>query len=358
MVPIPKKTLSPTVEAIYAHYVEKNGDHRRDHLGASLIGTECSRSLWMTFRWCSDPAFIGRMLRLFQTGNVEETRVIKNLKDIGIEIYPVDPATGRQIHYGSAFGHYSGSLDAIGKKFIEAPETWHVVEIKSSNLKSFTALEKNGVKKEKPLHFAQMQAYLHWSELERAMYFCVCKDNDEIYEERVYYDKEFAKSLEEKAKRIIFSDSPLPRITDDPDAYECKYCSHKDSCHVRKLPDVSCRTCAWSTPREDGKWYCDRKNTKLTSSEQRHPCDQHIFIPDLIPFNQTDADAEKGTITYGLITNGPGAIASTDLQDYVDGKKKVPCRCPPSEEPDRSAPFVPYEPDMSGVAYDTEFTGF
>jgi hypothetical protein len=322
MVPIPQNLLSPTVEAIYRLYEEKNGDFRRDHLGASLIGEACERSLWMTFRWCSDPHFEGRMLRLFETGTVEETRVIKNLKGIGIEIYPVDPTTGRQIHYGSSFGHYSGSLDGIARKFLEAPETWHVVEIKSSNLKSFDALKKNGVQKTKPLHFAQMQSYMKWSELERAMYLCVCKDTDEIWSEPIHYNAKFAKGLEDKAKRIIFSDVPLLKISENPESYECKYCNHKETCHGGRLPEISCRTCCFATPTEDGKWMCDAKGETLSSSAQRHFCDRHIIIPDLVPLKQTGVDADKELVIYGKIINGPGHVASVDMQGAIDGKSK------------------------------------
>jgi hypothetical protein len=32
---------------------------------------------------------------------------------------------------------------------------------------------------------------------------------------------------------------------------------------------------------------------------------------------QTDADPEAGTITYGVITNGPGAILSKDLEETI-----------------------------------------
>ena len=66
----------PTVEKIYKSYEDKNTDPFRQHLGASLIGTECQRKLWYGFRFCSSPNFSGRLLRLFQTGFKEEARII------------------------------------------------------------------------------------------------------------------------------------------------------------------------------------------------------------------------------------------------------------------------------------------
>ena len=94
----------------------------------------------------------------------------------------------------------------------------------------------------------------------------------------------------------------------------------------------------------------------MSSSEQRHPCDRHILIPDLVPLEQTGADPDKGLIIYGKIINGPGHVASIDMQAEIDGKKKRGVSA--DRERCLSSRVIDREPDMSGVAYDTEFTGF
>jgi len=322
MVKIPKGTLSPTIEKIYQSYVDRPDDWRRDHLGASQIGGGCLRALWYTFRWCSRPQFGGRMLRLFDTGKREEGRLIKELRNVGVTVYDKDPGCGLQVTSHLFGGHFGGSLDAVAIGFEEAPKTFHVCEMKTSNTRDFEKLERSGVKKVKPQHFAQMQVYMILEGLERAYYFCVCKETDEIYGERVEYDAEFAKGLVEKARRIVFSQAPLFKITDDPDLMdECKWCTHRGVCFENRLPEISCRTCAWVTPGEDGSWICDQKDQKLSSSEQRHPCEKHIYIPDLIPLQMVKGDSETGRVEYaGGIVNGPGAIASKDLQAVIDGK--------------------------------------
>ena len=73
------------------------------------------------------------------------------------------------------------------------------------------------------------------------------------------------------------------------------------------------------TPTEDGKWTCSRRgNVSLDMLDQKRACDKHAFIPQLVPLEVVDADAVKGTVTYaGGITNGPGAIASRDLQSHI-----------------------------------------
>lgn len=312
------KMILPTIEKIYQSYEDKAGDWRRNHLGASIIGNGCERSLWYTFRWTTKPTFDGRMLRLFETGNQQEPRIVKNLRDVGIEVYDLDPETGKQIHYEMFGGHYAGSLDAIGGGFKESKQ-WHVLEFKTSNSKSFASLQKVGVERAKFNHYCQMQQYMKWAELERAYYFCVCKDTDEIYGERVRIDKELVKRLESKAEQIIFADIAPFQIAGDPSDFKCKFCDHKDTCHGNKLPEVSCRTCAYSDAKENGTWVCTKENNRvLCGDEQRsvHKC--HIFLPEFVKLEQISADSETGTITYaGNITNGPGAIESINLQEHI-----------------------------------------
>ena len=69
---------SPTREAIFAGYERDASEGFRTHLGASLIGTACERALWYDFRWTTKAKFPGRVLRLFETGNREEERLVLN----------------------------------------------------------------------------------------------------------------------------------------------------------------------------------------------------------------------------------------------------------------------------------------
>jgi hypothetical protein len=312
----------PTVELIYKLYRDKASDFRRMHLGASQINKpECA--LFYSFRWCSDPAFESRILRLFESGFLEEDRIIKNLRAVGITVYSRDPDSGEQLHFKEEDlgGHFSGSVDGIGVNFPEAPKTYHVVELKTSSKKIYDKLVKEGIEKAKPDHLMQIQCYLRWSGLDRAMYIVCCKDDDRLYSERIYYNKDLAEQLVAKARRIIFSDVPLERISDNPDSMFCKWCEHSPICHGGRLPLVSCRTCAFVTPLQDGTWQCGRDNSILGEAKQKAGCDGHIFIPNLVNLEATDSDPEVGTITYGSIVNGPGGTLSKDLQKVIDGSK-------------------------------------
>lgn len=314
MVALPQVIL-PTIENIYNTYYQN--DWRRDHLGASLIGNECERSLWYTFHWAINPRFSQRMLRLFETGVREEERILNNLRKSGIEVYSTDPDTGNQIHYEMFGGHYAGSLDGIGVGFRES-KAYHVIECKTSNTKAFKELCSKGVELTKFEHYCQMQQYMKWSGLDRAYYLCVAKETDEIYGERVRLDSALVKRLEAKAERAIFSDSPLHKIGDVGNT-KCRFCIHKDICHTKKLPEISCRSCALATALEAGGWSCARDNKKINREKQRVGCNHHIFIPGCVPLEQLDASDKDFTITYeGGIVNGASGILSVNMQAVID----------------------------------------
>lgn len=307
MVKLPKpKTVTggvrtKTALAVFEHYVEHAEDFRRVHLGASLIGRECSRDIWYSFHWTSQPTFWhtfhpGQMCRLWQRGDREEDWLADDLRAAGVELHTVDEHTGRQFLV-EIFPHFGGSIDGAALGFPEAPKTWHLWECKTSNDKGFKKLVLNGVRKAKPEHYAQMQVYMRGTKLKRAMYMCVNKDNDEIYTERVYYDKAFAEGVINKAHLVVDAKAPPEKISDDPAWYQCKFCDHHESCQLGKVEKLerNCRTCASSTAEPDGTWSCDYHDRTLTVDEQKAGCDSHLFIPALMPWK----DGEYAYDEYG-----------------------------------------------------------
>ena len=289
---------NPTVEAIYQAYERDANNGFRPHLGASIIGKECERALWLDFRWVTRATFSGRMLRLFETGQLEEDRLVSNLRSIGATVMDVNPKNGRQWQVQEHGGHFGGSLDGLAIDIPEAPKTWHVCEFKTHNIKSFTALKKDGVQKSKPQHYAQMQVYMHLFGTTRALYLAVCKDTDEVYAERFCADPEEGKRLLAKAKRIIEAAQPLTRINDDPTWYQCRMCNHHHNCHEGDLAERNCRTCLHVTPILDGQWQCERLSRFISVAEQRQGCFSHLFIPDLVDGKQVDVDPDGAWVEY------------------------------------------------------------
>ena len=273
-------TKDLTVLEIFKNYANKK-DYFSARLGASLIGHHCDRYLWQSFRWCVKSRFDGRMQRLFETGAIEEKRLIENLRKAGVDVRDIDEGTGKQFTFTECNGHFVDKLDGACIGLHEAPKTWHVLETKTHNQKSFDDLEKKGVRESKYQHFAQCQIGMHLTGMERAYYLAVNKNNDDIYAERIYYDEKECIQLIERANSIIFASS-IPEKTGNPSNYLCKFCDCYELCHGDMIPLCNCRTCCNSTPIADGQWTCERFRRILSYDNQLQACPSHLFIPTII----------------------------------------------------------------------------
>lgn len=309
------KLATQTLEAIDRATLARADDGMRPHLGASQIGKKCERALWYSFRWATEPKFSPRILRLFARGHREESNLTGLLESAGISVSTFDPKTGKQYHLGGA--HFSGSCDGMADNVPEAPKTRHIVEYKTSGAKAFAKLKAEGVQKAKPEHYAQMQCYMHWSKLTRALYVCVNKDDDDLHIERVDYDKDAAIKLEHKAARIIFSDRIPEPISADPSWYECKFCEHHYACHGGKpVEKVNCRTCCHSTAKADGSWHCAKWDSAIPTEHQRTGCSSHVMHPDMVPWQLKHGHGEWSAV-YVIagqhVVNGEDGYSSAEI---------------------------------------------
>ena len=283
--PEPMNTIASLIDKEY----ESHQEGPRPHLGASLLGHECERWLWLSFRWAVIEHFPGRVLRLFQRGQEEEKKIVSWLTRIGCEVHSTGGAQSR-VDFGA---HIAGSIDGIIEKGVpEAPTKRHILECKTHSLKSFKDLCDKGVKESQPKHWSQMQVYMAGSGIDRALYFSICKDNDGIYTERVRYDADAAKKLIEKGKRITLADRMPPPISTDSTWYQCKFCAAHEFCHGSHLSkEINCRTCALSTPTPDSTWTCARYGgVEIPVDAQREGCAGHVLHPDLVPWDIHDSD--------------------------------------------------------------------
>ena len=315
MTALPEPSRS-TAKEIIKIWDGRNTPHR-PHLGCSIIGHPCDRNIWLSWRWAKAPAFPGRILRLFDTGKREEERLYQDLRDCGVELYTVDQESGKQIGVSAHNGHLAGSVDGIGRGFIEAPKSWAVLECKTHGSKSFAKLQKEGVKHAKFQHYVQMQMYMGLLDIERAMYLAQNKDTDDIYSEWVHFDKDCFEQHMHRAKTIIEMTSPPQRLSEDPSWYECKWCDHYTLCHGEQIADVNCRTCAHASPVQHGSWLCGMVNADLNEDAQRTACDNHLYIPPLIPYAKP-VDGGHAHVDYEkpdgkTFTNGPDGWSSHEL---------------------------------------------
>jgi hypothetical protein len=353
-------TGDTTIAAVFAA-IERDADkQRRAHLGASILGRECRRALWYAFRWSDEQPTGGRIYRMFRRGLLEEEQFVADLRAAGLTVHDRDE-TGQQFRFLDVGGHVGGSMDGCAVGLKEAPKTWHVLEFKTHSNKSFSDLQRNGVQKSKPEHYAQMQLYMHWSGMDRAYYLSVNKDNDDLYGERVHYDKDAAEKLIARANAIVTASEPLERISEKADYYLCRFCSARTVCHEKRIPAPSCRTCVHATPEllplpegqtlkwadhdngrhlglyewgqwvkwvpQDahwlgiaaalesgtgtGRWSCAYHKRDVTLDEQRKGCEHHVYIPALVPLEFVGGDEAGNFAEYkrpggGTLRNGSG----------------------------------------------------
>ena len=306
-------TIPDTIESRIDAALESVAEESRAHIGPSQAGDPCDRRLWLSFRWAVDKRFPGRMLRLFRRGQREEIEVVKYLHLIGIDVREYGE-NQRRVYFG---GHAYGSVDGIIEGGVpEAPKTRHILEVKTHNKKSFDALEKEGVKEAKPDHYIQMQCYMHGTEIDRALYVAVCKDDDRMHTERIEYDAATAIKSIERIKRISTLETIPEPLSTDPTWYQCKFCEAHDFCFGAILTrNVNCRTCAHSTPMLSGKWHCVRWASEIPSTEaQREGCPSHVPHPDLVPWKLNHEKSTEIAAYYegvGLI--GEGGTPSVEV---------------------------------------------
>lgn len=254
----------------------------RDHLGASIMGEDCSRKLWYTFRWVKEEFHEGRIQRLFQVGHQAEPRLIQLLRGAGFEVHERDPNTKKQFRITGCNGHYGGSLDGMCKaptRYGLNTDLVFLNEFKTNGTGAgFANVGKNGVMKEKPKHYAQMCGYGKFYQLKYGLYIIENKNDSDLIIEIVPLDWNYGTILENKASDVINSKFPPSRISDNPDYFDCKYCFAVNVCHHGEAVEVNCRSCKMSEPVANAEWFCNRFQKIIPKDFIKEGCGYHSSI--------------------------------------------------------------------------------
>jgi hypothetical protein len=104
------------------------------------------------------------------------------------------------------------------------------------------------------------------------------------------------KCVTDRAEKIALSDDMPDPVSTRPDVPPCLFCDFKTFCHeTRKTNAVNCRTCAHSTARPDGTWFCERwgappyNRGAIPLDVQRKGCADHVIHPAMFPYTLDDA---------------------------------------------------------------------
>jgi hypothetical protein len=303
MTELPDRPM-PTVDAIW-RAMEAGQRPAYDGYGisASALGTACDRQLWYGLRWASPPeTMTGRTLAIFERGNWEEDRILQALELAGLDVQAVNPETGRQWTFALANGWLRGKADGRVTGVIEAPKTAHCLEIKSLKASDFRAILKHGLLKAKPEHWHQLHAGMAGLGLSRGIYIGRNKDTEELLSERIKLDEGEIAKQEARVLRVVDMHDAPGKISDKADAFACRFCRHKETCHEGAFARRHCRTCLHFTLTDSGNGHCARWNEPRNPAAQRmgSDCPSHLYLPDLVAGQQVDADEEAETVTYQM----------------------------------------------------------
>lgn len=226
----------------------------------------------------------GRVLRLFQTGHQQESRIVADFRRAGFSVWDLDPETGKQFKYMHESGHFVVKIDGVIKTdgIPSMGKKPHVLEVKTHNDSSFKdLLKKLSVAKSKPEHYLQMQAGMHLSKMDRALYVALNKNDENYYIERVPKDPAAVAKIEKKIKTLLYATLTPAGISETQSAFGCKFCPFKGSsstpnvCAGETSPLKHCRTCSRSQPVENGDWVCSLLDITLTQDAQQKGCEHH-----------------------------------------------------------------------------------
>ena len=265
----------------------------RNYMGVSMIGKECWRECFYDFRNVSHREISASGIRCIQDGYLSEDVMIKRLRTLPfIELHNTDPNDDKkQIGVETCLGHLRGHLDGVIKGILEAPQTWHVFEMKAVNLKKFEKLnklkselgEKNALKVWDSVYYSQAVLYMYLMKFTRHYLVCTSPGARDYTSVRTNADNAHAEMLIEKARTLIFDNFTLPaRISEKREAFQCMWCAHKAVCHDGDFADVHCKSCRYLECIKDGKRECLLTDKIIDENMLNVGCDSHVYNPTLI----------------------------------------------------------------------------
>ncbi len=243
------------VENMYeaaSRYRKEQG--QRTYLGMSGIGGWCSRKIWYGFRGYQAKEIEGRTQMIFSLGSAVEDEVIKWLRGAG---YQID---GQQGEFSAVNGFFRGHCDGVIQGVEDQPM---ILEIKSASASRTKAFKASGIPANSSEYYAQVQCYMGYSGLRKAVWVVMNKDTCELYTEVCEYNEADFKAIEAKAQTIIMANEPPDRMCDRP-GRECEWCDYYGHCWTPPYIQTvrTCGTC--SNCRFDGlQPVCTKENKAI-----------------------------------------------------------------------------------------------
>lgn len=211
-------------------------ERKREYLGASGIGENCARRIQYEYLGAEKDEgseFSARTLRIFHRGHQGEEWMAKWIRAAGFTLRT--EKQGRQFGFSDCDDRFKGHIDGVlieGPNGYAYPALW---ENKVLGSKGFNQLVKHGVAKAYPHYAAQVATYQAYMQLAEnpAFFTALNADTMEVHLELVPFNMTLAQSCADKAARILAAcdhGETLPRASDDPESFVCRFCPFKGVC--------------------------------------------------------------------------------------------------------------------------------
>ncbi len=215
-------------EAIDHEYERRNVS--RSYLGLSTCGHPCHRYLWYTHYGYKQTPIKGRILRLFQLGNIVEEQSRKDFMNAGFSMCSEQKEVSFEYTIDKKMYKLVGHIDGIvaGLKESEKPHLW---ECKTCNQAGFNKLTKlNSYEQWNGKYKFQIHAYMLGLEIDRCLVTVYNKNDSNLYQERIKLDKDWIiKKLQVVFESIALS-KPPERKCPRADWWEARFCDYKKIC--------------------------------------------------------------------------------------------------------------------------------
>ncbi len=206
-------------ELIDKFYLDREKAREQSHFYITDAG-RCPRAIFFKFKNVPREAMEAKVLRMFDHGDSIHQMIMKPLLSI------------RELHVVASEVNIppqelvSGRADAI----ISDGKDLYVLDIKSMNSMIFRTLEEP-----KGENVNQIQLYLHYFQIAQGILLYVSKDNQDLKEFVVKYDKKQAQNLIDNLAnlKVKIDSNVIPcKIPEYPDDWQCKYCQFRDVCKM------------------------------------------------------------------------------------------------------------------------------
>ncbi len=217
------KSESPD-KVINAWYEANNKP--RTWLGLSQIGHQCERYLWYCHHGYTGEQPEGRVLRLFQLGNILEDQTILDLKTAGF----IHHSGQKEVTFTNNGVTLQGHIDGIVEGLLESGQP-HLFEHKTCCEKKFKELLKlNSYERWNETYKAQVHVYMLGLKLKRCLAVVYNKNTSELYTERIRLDRDYAIGRLERAFSAIDRKSKPCRKCPNKSWFEAKWCDYYKEC--------------------------------------------------------------------------------------------------------------------------------